>query len=81
MVAKRARTLSCPAKLARVVLGNCGPLTPTEVADEARLSVETAEDALRELVEYDLATPVCGMCHSREEVYELAEEDGGGDDE
>ena len=33
MVAKPARKLSCPAKLARVVLGNCGPLTPTEVAE------------------------------------------------
>ena len=74
MVAKRARSLSCPAKLARVVLGNCGPLTPTEVADEARLSVESADEALRELVENDLATPVCGMCHSREEVYELVDD-------
>lgn len=63
--------LSCEAKLARVVLDNRGPLSPVEVADEARLTADEADDALRELAELDLAESVCGLCQSKETVYEL----------
>jgi DNA-binding Lrp family transcriptional regulator len=67
-------TLSCAAKLARVVLDNCGPLSPTEVAEEARLSEEDASEALAELVDEGLAECVCGLCESKEQVYALAED-------
>lgn len=66
-------SLSCAAKLARVVLDNCGPLSPPEVADEARLSTPDAEDALAELADAGLAECVCGLCESREQVYALTE--------
>lgn len=65
--------ISCPAKLVRVVLANCGPLSPSEAATEARISVEQAADAVQELVEHDLAKPVCGVCDAKEVVYELTE--------
>lgn len=68
------RDLSCPAKLALVVLDNCGPLSPSEVADEARLSHEEADRAVRTLVEEDLAEPVCGVCGAREQVYALTDD-------
>ncbi|MFB6136575.1 MAG: hypothetical protein ABEJ04_07425 [Halobacteriaceae archaeon] len=70
-----ADDLSCRAKLARVVLDNCGPLSPREVASEARLSVAEARDGLEELRERDLAATVCGVCETREEVYELTDPD------
>ena len=65
--------LTCTAKLARVVLENQGPLSPSEVAEEARISEESAREGLSELAERGAATTVCGMCDSREELYELAE--------
>jgi hypothetical protein len=65
--------LSCAAKLARVVLDNCGPLSPAEVAEEARLSEAAASDALAELSEAGVVDCVCGLCESKEEVYALAE--------
>ena len=68
------RDLPCPAKLALVVLDNCGPLSPSEVADEARLSADEADDALTTLVEADLAEPVCGVRDAREQVYALTDE-------
>lgn len=74
MDVERARRLSCSAKLARVVLENCGPLSPSEVAAEAHLSPADAADAVAELVDADLAVPVCGVCDTREQVYELTED-------
>jgi hypothetical protein len=65
--------LSCAAKLARVVLDNCGPLSPAEVAEEARLSEADASDALAELNEAGVVDCVCGLCESKEEVYALAD--------
>ncbi|WP_232702443.1 hypothetical protein [Halobacterium wangiae] len=67
-------TLSCAAKLAHVVLDNCGPLSPAEVAEEARLSEDTASEALAELSEEGLAECVCGLCESRQQVYALADD-------
>jgi DNA-binding transcriptional regulator GbsR (MarR family) len=67
-------TLSCEAKLARVVLDNRGPLSPDEVAEEARLSREAAAAALEELAAADLAESVCGLCESKETVYELVQD-------
>ena len=67
-------TLSCAAKLARVVLDNCGPLSPAEVAEEARLSEEDASEALAELRDEGLAECVCGLCESKEQVYALADD-------
>lgn len=66
--------LSCRAKLARVVLDNRGPLSPGEVAAEARLSEDEARDALAELADAGIAETVCGVCATKEEVYALAEE-------
>lgn len=66
--------LSCAAKLARVVLANCGPLSPSEVADEAYISSERAEVGLAELERVGIAEPVCGVCAAREEVYALVGE-------
>lgn len=66
--------LSCAAKLARVVLANCGPLAPTEVADEAYISPQRAREGLAELADCGVAEPVCGVCAAREEVFELVEE-------
>jgi len=71
-------SLSCAAKLARVVLDNCGPLSPAEVAEEARLSEDEAREALAELDGAGVAECVCGLCESKQQVYELADaaEDG-----
>jgi DNA-binding IclR family transcriptional regulator len=71
-------SLSCAAKLARVVLDNCGPLSPAEVAEEARLSEAAASEALAELEEAGFVDCVCGLCESKQQVYELAaaSEDG-----
>jgi hypothetical protein len=68
-----SESLSCAAKLARVVLDNCGPLSPAEVADEARLSEDEASDALAELEDAGLVDCVCGLCDSKQQVYELAD--------
>lgn len=68
------RDLPCPAKLALVVLDNCGPLSPSEIATEARVSADEAEDALSALAEAGLAEPVCGVCDAREQVYALTDE-------
>ena len=65
--------LSCKAKLVRVVLENQGPLSPREAAEEARIDRTDAKVALEELVEVGFAKKVCGLCASREEVYELTE--------
>lgn len=70
---ERAQDLSCPAKLARVVLENCGPLSASEVAAEARLETNEAAAGLTELAEHDLAQPVCSVRTTREQVYELRE--------
>lgn len=66
-----APDLSCHAKLARVVLDNRGPLSPAEVATEARITEADAEDALEELEHVGLAECVCGVCATKEVVYEL----------
>ncbi len=67
------RELSSAAKLARVVLANCGPLSPTEVAEEAYVTPERARAGLDELERRGVAEPVCGMCEAREEVYALVD--------
>ncbi|MFB6072733.1 MAG: hypothetical protein ABEJ88_07180 [Halobacterium sp.] len=69
-----SQPLSCAAKLARVVLDNCGPLSPAEVAEEARLSEDDARDALAELVDAGVAETVCGLCESKQEVYALTDD-------
>ena len=71
MADPRLHELSCAAKLARVVLANCGPLCPSEVADEAYLTPDRARDGLVELADHGLAEPVCGVCAEREEVFAL----------
>jgi hypothetical protein len=65
--------LTCTAKLARVVLENQGPLSPPEVATEARITEAEAREGLAELADRGVATTVCGMCDSQEELYELTE--------
>lgn len=70
----QSHELSCEAKLARVVLDNRGPLSPVEVAEEARLSAEDATTALQELADLGFAESVCGLCESKETVYELVED-------
>lgn len=70
----QSHDLSCEAKLARVVLDNRGPLSPVEVAEEARLSAEDAASALQELDDLGLAESVCGLCESKETVYELVDD-------
>jgi len=75
-------TLSCHAKLARVVLDNRGPLSPAEVAREARIDESEAKDALVELADIGLVECVCGVCETREQVYALrddARDDGASD--
>jgi hypothetical protein len=72
-VMSESDALTCAAKLARVVLDNCGPLSPAEVAEEARLSEDAAADALAELDDAGLADCVCGLCESKERVYALTE--------
>ncbi|UWG48514.1 Transcriptional regulator containing HTH domain,ArsR family [Halanaeroarchaeum sp. HSR-CO] len=66
-------TLSCTGKLARVVLDNRGPLSPSEIAAEANISVPEARKAVEELETTGFAKPVCGLCASQEEVYTLTE--------
>lgn len=65
--------LSPAAKLVRVVLVNCGPLSPSEVADEAYLAPERSAAALAELERHGVAERVCGVCEAREEVYDLVD--------
>lgn len=71
----RRDDLSCAAKLARVVLANCGPLAPSEMASEAYISDEEAEAGLDELEERGIAEPVCGVCEDKEVVYALTDAD------
>lgn len=68
------QALSGAAKLARVVLDNCGPLSPEEVAEEAHLSESEASDALAELTDAGFAECVCGLCESKQQVYALSDE-------
>lgn len=70
---RRLAELSCAAKLARVVLANCGPLSPTEVAEEAYIGSDRARSGLLELHRRGVAEPVCGVCAAREEVYALVD--------
>ena len=65
--------LSCAAKLARVVLANCGPLAPSEVAEEAYITPDRARAGLAELERLGAAEPVCGVCEAREEVFALVD--------
>ena len=67
------RELSSAAKLVRVVLENCGPLSPSEVAEEAYLSADAARAGLAELERRGAAEPVCGVRAAREEVYALVD--------
>jgi len=69
--------LSCHAKLVRVVLDNRGPLSAAEVAAEARIDDDEARRALGELESRGFAECVCGVCATREEVYELSEDGDG----
>lgn len=66
--------LSCTGKLVRVVLDNRGPLSPTEIADEANIATDEAITAIEQLESADFARPVCGLCESQEEVFTLTEE-------
>jgi predicted ArsR family transcriptional regulator len=65
--------LSCAAKLVHVVLANCGPLCPSEIAEEAYISAEEARTGLEELEQRDVVEPVCGVCEAKEEVYALTD--------
>ncbi|MFB6120962.1 MAG: hypothetical protein ABEJ68_07610 [Halobacteriaceae archaeon] len=65
--------LSCTAKLVRVVLANCGPLSPSEVAEEACIDRGAASQALAELEDRGRVASVCGVCSTKETVYELQE--------
>jgi len=65
--------LSCTGKLARVVLDNRGPLSPTEIAEEAHISESEAHEAVEELLSEGFVKSVCGLCESQEEVYALTE--------
>lgn len=67
------RDVSCTAKLVHVVLAERGPLSPAEVATEARLSEAEVEDGIAELVDADLAKAVCGVAETGEEVFALTE--------
>jgi len=69
----RVRDLSCAAKIARVVLENRGPLSPSEIAREAYVSRERAEAGIEDLRAAGLAEPVCGMCDEKELVFALTE--------
>ena len=69
----RLRDLSCAAKIARVVLENRGPLSPSEIAAEAHISTERATEGVADLREAGFAEPVCGVCGEREEVFALTE--------
>lgn len=74
--AYRVDGLSHPAKLIRVVLEHRGPLTVGELASEAHLEVETAREAIEELVSRGRVEPICGLRDLREEVYAVSEGDG-----
>lgn len=63
--------LTCAAKLVHVVLANCGPLCPSEIAEEAYISADEAESGLDELERRSMVEPVCGVCEAKEEVYAL----------
>lgn len=65
--------LSCTAKIVRVVLENRGPLSPTEVAEEAYISDTLAASGIEELESVGFAEPVCGICEEQEEVFALTE--------
>ncbi|MFB6094743.1 MAG: MarR family transcriptional regulator [Halanaeroarchaeum sp.] len=65
--------LSCTGKLARVVLDNRGPLSPSEIAAEAHITAGEARKAVEELTAAGYAEPVCGLCESREEVFTLTQ--------
>lgn len=67
------RALSCTAKLVHVVLAERGPLSPTEVSSEARLSESEVETGIAELVDAGLAEAVCGVAETGEEVFALTE--------
>jgi DNA-binding MarR family transcriptional regulator len=67
------RDLSCAAKIARVVLEHCGPLSPSEIAEEAYVSRERAETGIEDLRAEGLVEPVCGMCDEKEMVFALTE--------
>ncbi|MFB6227616.1 MAG: hypothetical protein ABEH88_03370 [Halobacteriales archaeon] len=67
------RDLSCAAKIARVVLENCGPLSPSEIAQEAYISRERAESGIDDLQSVGLVEPVCGVCDGKEVVFALTE--------
>jgi hypothetical protein len=67
------RDLSCTAKLVHVVLAERGPLSPAEVAAEARLSEAEVNEGIAELVDADLAEAVCGVTETGEEVFALTE--------
>ena len=69
----RLRDLSCAAKIARVVLENRGPLSPSEIAQEAYISRTRAETGVEDLRSAGFVEPVCGVCDSREEVFALTE--------
>jgi DNA-binding transcriptional regulator GbsR (MarR family) len=69
----RLRDLSCAAKIARVVLENRGPLSPSEIAQEAYISRARAETGVDDLRSAGLVEPVCGVCDRREEVFALVE--------
>lgn len=71
MVSTGPSDLSSAAKLARVVLANCGPLSPSEVADEAFQTPDQSVRGLTELADHGLAEPVCGTRRDREEVFAL----------
>lgn len=68
-----ARDVSCTAKLVHVVLAERGPLSPAEVAEEARLSEAEVNDGIEELVDAGLAEAVCGVTETGEEVFALTE--------
>ncbi|MFW5896266.1 MAG: MarR family transcriptional regulator [archaeon] len=65
--------LSCTGKLARIVLDNRGPLSPSELAEEAHISAPEARKAVTELEAAGFVEPVCGLCESQEEVYTLTQ--------
>lgn len=65
--------LSCTAKLVHVVLAERGPLCPTEVASEARLSEAEVDSGIAELVEAGHVEAVCGVAETGEEVFALTE--------
>lgn len=69
----RLRDLSCAAKIARVVLEHRGPLSPSEIAQEAYISRERAETGIDDLRSEGLVEPVCGVCDGKEEVFALTE--------